>query len=158
MLSTGVNCDINSCGANCARVSAVLADRQNRNYTLASVGGSTISATLTGPASPTDFDLFLYARRATGWALVSKSEGMTANEAITYASLPEESVYSWEVRSYTGQGPFTLTVRRLSGQLPKLYLESRGFFVGGIQIFNRLLCFQTPVSVLPSCNFLSKPQ
>lgn len=84
------------------------------------VGGSTISATLTGPASPTDYDLYLYARGASGWSLVSKSEGMTANEAITYASQPAETVFSWEVRSYMGQGPFTLTVCTLS--LPTLPL------------------------------------
>lgn len=71
-----------------------------------SANGGSFKATLTGPASPVDFELFLYRWNGSAWVVVAKSEGPTSQEAINYTG--SAGYYYWEVKSYSGSGGFTL--------------------------------------------------
>ncbi|WP_374437630.1 M64 family metallopeptidase [Inhella sp.] len=71
-----------------------------------SANGGSFSATLSGPAAPVDFELFLYKWNGSAWAVVAKSEGPTSQESISYSGTA--GYYYWEVKSYSGSGGFTL--------------------------------------------------
>ncbi|WP_394824702.1 protein-glutamine glutaminase family protein [Pendulispora albinea] len=72
-------------------------------------GSGTHSAQLAGP-SGTDFDLFLESWNGSAWAQVSKSDGSTNNESISYPG--NAGKYRWRVTSYSGSGEYTLCAKR----------------------------------------------
>jgi len=74
-----------------------------------SQSGGSFSATLSGPAAPVDFELFLYRWNGSAWAIVARSEGPTSQESINYNG--SAGYYYWEVKSYSGSGAFTLNYR-----------------------------------------------
>ncbi|WP_394845083.1 M28 family peptidase [Pendulispora brunnea] len=74
---------------------------------------STVSGThgakLVGPGG-TDFDLYLQKWNGTAWSQVSKSDGSTSNESISYPGTAGK--YRWRVYSYSGSGDYTLCTQR----------------------------------------------
>ncbi|WP_394824477.1 M28 family metallopeptidase [Pendulispora albinea] len=74
---------------------------------------STVSGThgakLVGPGG-TDFDLFLQKWNGTSWAQVSKSDGSTSNESVSYPGTAGK--YRWRVYSYSGSGEYSLCTQK----------------------------------------------
>lgn len=61
---------------------------------------------LRGPASGTDFDLYLDKRSTSGsWSQVARSIGTTSSEDIAYNG--SAGTYRWRVVSYSGSGAYT---------------------------------------------------
>jgi len=79
----------------------------NGTYYQSLVSG-THKATLTGPASGADFDLYLYKWNGSAWTQVAASESATANETITYSGTA--AYYEWKVLSYSGSGSYTICI------------------------------------------------
>lgn len=79
----------------------------NGTYYQSTVSG-THKATLTGPASGADFDLYLLKWNGSAWAQVAASESATANETINYSGTA--GYYEWKVYSYSGSGSYTLCI------------------------------------------------
>jgi Zn-dependent metalloprotease len=75
-------------------------------YTTTVTGAQT--ATLNGPASGADFDLYLYKWNGSAWALVASSESATAHETINYSGTAGS--YEYKVLSYSGSGSYTLCI------------------------------------------------
>ena len=80
----------------------------NGTYYQSTVSGSHTGA-LTGP-SGTDFDLFLYRWNGSSWVIVSRAEGATSTENISYSGTA--GYYYWRILSYSGSGSYTLVTTR----------------------------------------------
>ncbi len=86
---------------------AYLYDKQQGVLPWFSYGGGSITLTLTGPASPVDFDLKLEKWVNSAWVSVATSEGPTTSEALRYTAA--SGYYRITVLSYSGAGWYTLT-------------------------------------------------
>ncbi len=73
-------------------------------YYYSSASG-THTGNLTGP-SGTDFDLYLQKWNGSSWSIVSRSEGTTSTESISYNGTA--GYYRWRIYSYSGSGSYTL--------------------------------------------------
>lgn len=67
---------------------------------------SGLTATLTGPAG-TDFDLYLFKPKGTGWRQAASSTGSTSDEVISTTS---GNNYYLQVTSYSGAGEYQLCI------------------------------------------------
>jgi vibriolysin len=79
----------------------------NGTYYQTTVTGAQ-TATLDGPASGADFDLYLYKWNGSAWAVVASSESATAHETINYSGTA--GYYEYKVLSYSGSGSYTLCI------------------------------------------------
>lgn len=79
----------------------------NGTYYQTTVTGAQ-TATLDGPASGADFDLYLYKWNGSSWAVVASSESATAHETINYSGTA--GYYEYKVLSYSGSGSYTLCI------------------------------------------------
>jgi vibriolysin len=79
----------------------------NGTYYQTTVTGAQV-ATLDGPASGADFDLYLYKWNGSAWAVVASSESATAHETINYSGTA--GYYEYKVLSYSGSGSYTLCI------------------------------------------------
>lgn len=70
--------------------------------------GGSIAVTMTGPASPVDFDLQLEWWNGSTWQVVSSSTGPTTSEALRYNA--GAGYYRVTPVSYSGAGYYTITV------------------------------------------------
>jgi M6 family metalloprotease-like protein len=70
--------------------------------------GGSLAATMTGPASPVDFDLQLEWWNGNSWQVVASSTGPTTSEALRYNA--GAGYYRVTPLSYSGAGYYTLTV------------------------------------------------
>jgi vibriolysin len=100
-------------GGGCTTYSGTLsgtgasAIQPNGTYYQTTVTGAQ-TATLDGPASGADFDLYLYKWNGSAWAVVASSESATAHETINYSGTA--GYYEYKVLSYSGSGSYTLCI------------------------------------------------
>jgi subtilisin family serine protease len=74
-------------------------------------GGGLLQATMRGPATTADFDLFLQQWTGTQWVTVSASTGSNSYEATFMGIVSGIGNYRWAVYSYRGSGSYTIAIR-----------------------------------------------
>jgi hypothetical protein len=82
----------------------------NDYYQETTARSGNFSATLTGPSSGADFDLYLQAQSGSTWKTRASSISSTANESINYND-GTVAVHRWRVNDYSGSGSYTLCVK-----------------------------------------------
>ncbi len=87
-----------------------LNDRETKVLPWFQYAGGTIKVTLSGPASPVDFDMQLSRWTGSTWQTVASSTGPTTSESITYSA--SSGYYQITVYSYSGAGNYTMTVSK----------------------------------------------
>lgn len=102
------------CGGLPMQFTGSLAGTGSQIYYTSTAGFSAVAGVhkgcLDGPAG-VDFDLVLYRlNSAGGWTSVARSEGITADESITYSGIA--GTYRWRVFSYSGSGSFAFGMQK----------------------------------------------